>query len=55
MDDFQHSKHLNEDFKQEIYKKITQMYREIEKLQVLNERKVNIELFNERLELKADK
>lgn len=41
--------------KTEVNKKITSIFKEIEKLQLAVERKVNVDLFNERVESKADK
>ena len=44
-----------EDLKKDLTKKFSSLYRDIEKVQVGLERKVGMDVFNERLEAKADK
>ena len=44
-----------EEIKRDQNKKLSQIYRELEKLNITIERKVSIEDFNERLDVKADK
>ena len=44
-----------DEYRKENNKKVSQLYRELEKLQVMLERKVGVEQFNERIESKADK
>lgn len=44
-----------EENKRDLHKKLSQIYRELEKLAISLERKVGTEEFNERLEIKADK
>ncbi len=44
-----------EDLKKDLTKKFSSMYRDFEKLHVDLERKVGMDVFNERLEAKADK
>eukprot|EP00347_Sterkiella_histriomuscorum_P015749 403355827 len=54
-DEYENIRTKIEEGKRDHNKKLAQIYREIEKLNMAQERKVNIEEFNERLEIKADK
>lgn len=45
----------SEELKRDLTKKLSSMYRDLEKMQVSVERKVAMDIFNERLEAKADK
>ncbi len=53
--DFIDEKTRIEDLKKDLTKKFSSIYRDLEKTQVAVERKVGLEVFNERLEAKADK
>lgn len=44
-----------EELKRDLSKKVSSIYRDLEKMQVSVERKVAMDVFNERLEAKADK
>ncbi|CDW85981.1 UNKNOWN [Stylonychia lemnae] len=54
-DEYETIREKIEEGKRDQNKKLSQIYRELEKLNINQERKVNIEEFNERLEIKADK
>jgi succinylarginine dihydrolase len=45
----------SEELKRDLTKKLSSIYRDLEKMQVSVERKVAMDVFNERLEAKADK
>lgn len=54
-DEYEGIREKIEDGKRDQNKKLSQIYRELEKLNITLERKINIEEFNERLDIKADK
>jgi len=54
-DEYEGIREKIEDGKRDQNKKLSQIYRELEKLNINLERKINIEEFNERLDIKADK
>ena len=53
--DLSDDKVRSEELKRDLTKKLSSIYRDLEKMQVSVERKVAMDVFNERLEAKADK
>lgn len=54
-DEYTDDRSKSEEAKKDIQKKVTMIFRDLEKFQLAMERKVNLDLFNERVESKADK
>ena len=53
--DYEELRMKNDEVKKDLNKKLAPMYRELEKLSSIIDRKVGVDDFNERLDSKADK